>query len=65
MEMLLGGLVMCIALDLGCKLVAIMLQKALYRPGGGIAKGADGAAFDAVGDVQQSVQILHRTAALC
>src|SRR5687767_4500639 len=35
-----------------------MFHEALHRPGGGVAEGANGVAFDLVGHVHQHVQVL-------
>ena len=40
------------------ELVPVVLEEALHRPGRRIAERADGVAFDAVGDVEQQVQLL-------
>src|SRR5215471_17770712 len=40
------------------ELVAVMLEEALHRPGGGVAEGADGVSLDAIGDVEQQPELL-------
>src|SRR5580698_6016116 len=39
------------------ELVAVMLDEALHRPGGGVAEGTDGMALDLLRDVHQHVQV--------
>src|SRR5690242_5555838 len=43
--------------DVVLELLAVVLDEALYRPGGGVAEGADGVAFYLLGDVHQHVQV--------
>src|SRR5205085_5022442 len=43
------------ALELG----AVVADEALDRPGGGVAQGADGVAFDLLGNVPQHVDLVH------
>ena len=41
------------------ELVAEMLEEALHRPGRRITQAADRVALDAVGDIEQQVQVLR------
>src|ERR1700683_1178124 len=45
------------------ELVTVVLEEALHRPGGGIPERADRVSLDAVGNVEEQVQLLAARAA--